>query len=253
MPPKRSAREPAAVTALSRTLTRNPRVAPVRTWTATAPMSAGRVRGTLAPVTWGAATRARLMARPMVTIVGMTDRLPNGGTMRSQARARTRARTKPTTMGALMSTTTVGSASEQLRDLVEQLADEGDQRVEHPVPGEEEDERHRRQLGHEGEGELLDLRHRLEHGDEQAHGQADAEDGRHQLEGGEHGLDGQMDDVGFGHDVMSVEARQEGVGNEGPAVDHDEEEDLEREGHQGRGQHHHSHRHQRGRDDEIDN
>src|SRR5207248_10446015 len=52
--------------------------------------------------------------------------------------------------------------------------------------------------------------------------------------------------------TASPEAREEGVDDEGPAVDHDEQQELERQRHQHRRQHHHAHRHQRRADDEVD-
>src|SRR5471030_961709 len=45
-------------------------------------------------------------------------------------------------------------------------------------------------------------------------------------------------------ECSSVVARNEGLGDQVPAVDHDEQEQLERQGDHDRGQHHHAHRHQ---------
>src|SRR3954462_7018152 len=51
---------------------------------------------------------------------------------------------------------------------------------------------------------------------------------------------------------MSVEALDEGSGDEVPAVDQDEEQDLERQRDEDGWQHHHAHRHQRRAHDEGD-
>src|SRR5436190_8987178 len=51
---------------------------------------------------------------------------------------------------------------------------------------------------------------------------------------------------------MSVEALHERSGDEVPAVDQDEEQDLERQRDEDGWQHHHAHRHQRRADDQVD-
>ncbi len=97
---------------------------------------------------------------------------------------------------------------------------------------------------------LLDLRDGLEDRHDQAQRR-----GRRAAAGGAIFIassiadDADADDCVLAHTGKRLD---EGLGDQVPAVDEDEQEDLERQRDEDGRQHHHAHRHQRRRDDEVD-
>src|SRR5688572_20598814 len=79
---------------------------------------------------------------------------------------------------------------------VEEVVGEPDELGQHPVAAEHEHQPDPDELGHEGQRDLLDLRHRLEQRHDQPDGQAHDEDRGAELGADDHRLHGDLDDVG---------------------------------------------------------
>src|SRR5690625_1841259 len=197
-PPKRSMWCPACSTAENTTRTSVPRAAPAsaspRRWPTKVAVSTGAYPGE----TRGAAARAS--ARPMMsrTCPG-TARWAKGGAMRRKASMRTEvSRVASTSPGSRSRTT--ASPAQELRDELEERLGEVHQLADHPVAGHEQGDGHGDRLGHEGEGDLLDLRHRLEDRDRQADEERRHEDGRGELGRHRQALGGDVEHHGVVHE-----------------------------------------------------
>src|SRR5699024_3046148 len=113
--------------------------------------------------TRGFTASASPIASMTLTVAGM-PRCAKGGAMTRNATMRT-----PTSMSDSSEPSArlmvMGSAAEEAGDACEEVVRERDHLGDHPVPADEDRERHGDGLGHEAQGHLLDLRDRLQEGD----------------------------------------------------------------------------------------
>src|SRR5207248_808364 len=79
--------------------------------------------------------------------------------------------------------------------------------AQHPVPAHHQYHGHARQLGHERERHLLDLRDRLHDRHRQPDDQRHDQDGRGQFHRDEHRLQGDLDNGGVGHRKLASRER----------------------------------------------
>src|SRR5689334_13020245 len=175
--------EPAPWIAANSSVVTKPRPRPTSTWVISAPMNPPVSSGMCAFATLGAAASAA--ATPIFTRPGMPFVL-NGGDANTHAVARTNPSTNAVTATGLIWNVMKRARSrlrvDELGDLVEEAVGEGDHLVQHPVPRDDEDDRNARELGHERQRDLLNLRRGLDQRDEQTESHGDEQDRRGELD-----------------------------------------------------------------------
>src|SRR5690606_25311377 len=187
-PPSMSMSRPADWTAEKTSATSTPRPPPTTASDTAMPMNVVAVRST-GTVSVEAIARARPTPSMALTVPGIAPWLNGGATTR---------KTVTRTAASAMGTTTRArstSAAQEPGDAVEELVGRDDELGDHPVPAEHDGHGHPDRLGHEAQGDLLDLGHRLEQGDGEADDQRGDEEWRGELGGQPEREGGDVDDV----------------------------------------------------------
>src|SRR4051794_8954632 len=198
-PPVTSIRSPAICTAVNSTWTTKPRAAPMTTSVTAVTTRKPAVGSGRPEAIWVDSSTDSARAKAALTGPGMDLELNGGASSTNPV-----ARAVPSSSAASVVAGTERSMAasgpvEQRRQLVEQALGEADQLGQHPVARDQQRDRDRDHLRHEGQRRLLDLGRRLEQRDQEPDQESGQENGGRDLRGQHHRLRGDLRDVGITH------------------------------------------------------